>query len=553
MEILNAQGINVLCPLIDRWSPLAYAIGDHVHTHVAKHSGAETCLRIWHSFVFIMRGFSLFKEIGDDCTACKKLNRRFIEASMGPIHSSKFTVAPPFWAAQCDIWGPIPVFVPGREKNTRSSAALSAKVYALVFVCLVTKLTNIQIIETKDVSGICDGLTRLTCEVGAPSKLFIDQETSLMKALKEGEIELVSLENMARKKVQIDFSVCPAHGLVEAKIRLAQVGFEKSGAGSLRLHATGAQTLCKLIETDLNNSPFGVTAGRGESNTPLLKLLSPQQMRMGRINARSPIGPFKLPSGPKSMLDRVESCYKLWYRAYQDTLLEKYLVDLQPKWFKSDRDTQVNDCVLFRKQEGKLLGPWQLGMVDEIVRSPDGIIRRVVIRYNNAEENVFRFTDRSVRSVVKLFNVDEETWKDDMKRVQKLLADVDASVLLEGSSDSELNALSGNPVFNYSNSSPASPLPRNYTAAVSAPEKEDVICRCCCASHHAFTYHSARPGNLKLDMAVPPILSSLHLPEEDASEDRLLDALQNGIHASEDCFLSQIGGLGVDMSSSACK
>ena len=557
MDVLNAQGINVLCPLIDRWSPLAYAIGDHVHTAVAKHSGAETCLRISHSFVFIMRGFSLFKEIGDDCTACKKLNRRFIEASMGPIHSSKFTVAPPFWAAQCDIWGPIPVFVPGREKNTRSSAALSAKVYALVFVCLVTKLTNIQIIETKDVNGICDGLTRLTCEVGAPSKLFIDQETSLMKALKEGEIELLSLENMARKKVQIDFSVCPvsghnAHGLVEAKIRLAQVGFEKSGAGSLRLHATGAQTLCKLIETDLNNSPFGVTAGRGESNTPLLKLLSPQQMRMGRINARSPIGPFKLPTSPKSMLDRVESCYKLWYRAYQDTLLEKYLVDLQPKWFKSDRDTQVHDCVLFRKQEGKLLGPWQLGMVDEVIRSPDGIIRRVVIRYNNAEENLPRFTDRSVRSVVKLFNVDEETWKDDMKRVQKMLAAVDASVHLEGSSDTELNALSGNPVLNYSNSSLASPLPRN-DAAVSAPVKEGVICRCCCASHHAFTYHSSRPGNLKLEMAVPPILSSLHVPEEDASEDRLLDALQNGIHSSDDCFLSQIGALGVDMSSSAYK
>ena len=52
---------------------------------------------------------------------------------------------------------------------------------------------------------------------------------------------------------------------------------------------------------------------------------------------------------------------------------------------------------------------------------------------------------------------------------------------------------------------------------------------------------------------MPPILSSLHVPEEDASEDRLLDALQNGIHSSDDCFLSQIGALGVDMSSSAYK
>jgi len=54
-------------------------------------------------------------------------------------------------------------------------------------------------------------------------------------------------------------------------------------------------------------------------------------------------------------------------------------------------------------------------------------------------------------------------------------------------------------------------------------------------------------------LAVPPILSSLHLPEEDASEDRLLDVLQTGIHASDDCFLSHTGALGVDMSSSAYK
>ena len=75
------------------------------------------------------------------------------------------------------------------------------------------------------------------------------------------------------------------HGLVEAKIRLAQVAFEKSGAGNLRLHATaGAQTLAKLIEQDLNNTPYGITSGHGETNTPLLKLLSPQQMRLGRIN-----------------------------------------------------------------------------------------------------------------------------------------------------------------------------------------------------------------------------------------------------------------------------
>ena len=549
LDVLTSQGINVLCPLIDRWSPLAYAIADYVHTFVAKHHGYETCFRASHDFVHVIKGLSLFKEIGDDCVICKKLNKRFIEAAMGPIHHTKFTIAPPFWAAQCDIWGPLTVFVPGREKNTRNSAALSAKVYALVFVCLVTKLVNIQIIESKDVSGICDGLTRLTCEVGAPAKLLIDQESSIMKALREGSLELIDLESFARNKVRITFSVCPvtghnAHGLVEAKIRLAQQGFEKSGAGNLRLHATGVQSLGKLIEQDLNNTPFGLTAGRSESNTPLLKLISPQQMKMGRIHARCPSGPFLLPSGPKSLLDRVQDCYKLWFKAYQDTLLMKYLLDLQRKWFKCDRDTKIGDCVFFRKKDGELDGSWQVGVVDEVERSNDGIIRRVSIKYHNASEDIPRFTDRSVRSVVKLFNVDEGTWKTDMAQVQKLLNDCGADIQLESSGEEESIGnnitTSGNSNFGYSNL-----LADSCARSDATPELEgELRCECCCASHHALSLHHGKPADHKLE--VTPLLNwTGEVIEEEEYPDVALDAMGPCVNMNQgDVFLSYMGLLG---------
>ena len=41
-DILQSYGINVLTPVIDRYSPLAYSIGDHIHTDVAKHAGYES-------------------------------------------------------------------------------------------------------------------------------------------------------------------------------------------------------------------------------------------------------------------------------------------------------------------------------------------------------------------------------------------------------------------------------------------------------------------------------------------------------------------------------
>ena len=48
------------------------------------------------------------------------------------------------------------------------------------------------------------------------------------------------------------------------------------------------QTLMKLVESDMNSTPFG------------------------RINSRIPAGPFRLPSGPKDMISRVGELYENW-------------------------------------------------------------------------------------------------------------------------------------------------------------------------------------------------------------------------------------------------
>ena len=535
-DILRSQGINVLTPIIDRWSPLAYSIGDHIHNNVSSHYGFETCHRASHQFVHILKGLSLFQELAEDCVTCLKLRKVFIEAAFGPVHSSKFVVAPPFWVTQADLWGPITVWVPGREKNTRNSAALSSKVYAMVFVCCITKLVNIQIVETKDVHGLSDGLTRLMCEQGAPSHLLIDQDTGLLKALKEGEVDLVNVQNMLMKKSKIRFSVCPvsghnSHGLVEAKIKIAQIGFEKSGAGNVRLHATGAQSLAKLIEADMNNTPFGYTLSRQESNTPLLKLISPQMMRMGRINSRQPIGPFKLPEAPKSMLDRVESCYKLWYKEYQDTLMLKYLLELQPKWFRTTKDVKVNDCVLFRKSEGKLDGAWQLGTIEEIVTSKDGIIRRVTVRYCNASEDQPRFTDRSIRSLVKLFNVEDGGWREDMEKIRKKLAVCGIAIFLDQASPTAVSSSASNVNCN-------------------------LACGCCCPSHHSFSSHTGKNVALKAvydgHMHTSTAINlPVNVTDENDDNGRFLDLAPQQLTCYESCddFLASMLSINTDLSS----
>jgi len=329
--------------------------------------------------------------------------------------------------------------------------------------------------------------------------------------LKESNVDLIDLEGRIRRHVSLDFSVCPVcvsghfvHGLVEAKIKIAQTGFQLSGAGNTRLHATGAQTLAKLIENDMNNTPFGVTCGRSESNSPLLKLLTPNMMKVGRIHSRNSIGPFKLPTAPKSMLDRVQDCYKMWFREYQDTLLFKYLLDLQPKWFKSSRDTKIGDCVYFRKTEGKLEGSWQLGLVNDYVKSKDGEIRRVEILYHNASESCSRTTDRSIRSVVKLFNPDDGSWKQDMDKVEQMLRNCGVPVTVEAhSEEAESTAAPSHTLSGENVSFDTSVLlddPRQIDDEPVSLQCKNVTCsNCCCASHHRFCYHGPRSTTYLLE------------------------------------------------------
>ena len=44
-----------------------------------------------------------------------------------------------------------------------------------------------------------DGITRLCCEVGVPSLLLVDKESSIMKALREAEVDIRNLNLLLHK------------------------------------------------------------------------------------------------------------------------------------------------------------------------------------------------------------------------------------------------------------------------------------------------------------------------------------------------------------------
>ena len=419
---LGSLGIKPFVPVIDRFSPLAYSISQHVHWEVAKHRGVETCNRMCLEHVKIIQAVTLFKELSAECIVCRKRRKKFLQVQMGPISNHQLQIAPCFWACQMDLFGPLMVTVPGFERHTRNRQVLEAKVWVMTTVCMTTRVVNLQVIEKDDTGGIVQGLTRLACEVGFPKIIFCDKDPPVLSAMRHSQTEFRDLQYQLHRQHGIEFETCPVsghnmHGTVERIIRSIQESMEECNFKKLILHATSLQTMLKVIENQYNNLPLGYHYHQDQDNTPLLKIITPNMLRVGRINSRSLDGPVRLPNKFKEQLKAVENAYDAWFKVWKESYLPKLI--FQPKWFKTDQDLREGDLVYFMKSESKLSNEYTMGKVDQVIAGRDGIARRIIIKYFNPNESEPKFSDRAVRSVIKIFSIDEFCLAEDLAILQK--------------------------------------------------------------------------------------------------------------------------------------
>ena len=167
------------------------------------------------------------------------------------------------------------------------------------------------------------------------------------------------------------------------------------------------------------------------SDTPLLKLITPDHLRIGRISNRIPSGPFQLPDSPKDLISRAEELYWRWHK--NETMLPVFMTADQPKWYNHDTDLKDGDVVYFRKSSSAIRSPWSMGLADTVNIGRDGLIRHVTVKYFNASKpNVPQRSDRVVRSLGRLFNVDELSWTQDMDRIKKICKETNLPLALNG-------------------------------------------------------------------------------------------------------------------------
>ena len=156
---------------MDRFSPVAFAISMEVHWYHpdVKHKGIESLLRQTETVAHI-----------SNCKMCRILNKKSVEAVMGPIQNVNLCIAPCFYACQIDIFGPLKSY-----SNVNKRASI--KVWFLVFCCCTTGAVDVRLMDDYSTDSFILAFIRFSCRYGYPRWVLPDEGSQLVKGCKDME------------------------------------------------------------------------------------------------------------------------------------------------------------------------------------------------------------------------------------------------------------------------------------------------------------------------------------------------------------------------------
>ena len=205
------------------------------------------------------------------------------------------------------------------------------------------------------------------------------------------------------------------NGLVERKIREVKKSIEKS-VSNQKLSIMQWETFASRAANSINDLPLGIRDYDGDLQS--LDIITPNRLKLGRNNNRSPTGEFKLSDNSSKLIQQNQEVFDSWFELWLVSHVQGLIA--KPKWFKSDINLEKGDVVLFTKQDSPVHSNYQFGMIESIEVGRDDRVRKVRVRYRNASENVHRFTYRSVRSLVVMHTVDETSVMMDLFNANKV-------------------------------------------------------------------------------------------------------------------------------------
>ena len=357
-----------------------------------------------------MQGRDLVKKVKKKCERCRYLRMKAINIEMGPVLTQNVRIAPAFYATQVHLCGLFKAYSPHNKRTT-------IKIWLAVYCCIFTSTTLIKVMEDYSTTAFIQSFVRFSCEVGYPKFLSVDEGSQLVKGFESIKLTYTDINYKLHKDSMVEFDTCPVEGRnsnekVERRIRQIKEYFEKTIKNE-RPSALQWETLSSVVANTINDLPIRIA--NIISDYENMDLITPNQLRLGRNNDRSPTATMEVTGNPDRISKENKKIFNSWFEAWLISHVPRLMN--HPKWFSTDHDMKTCDVLLFLKQDGALSNSYQYGIVNEIIPSKDGVIRKVIVQYRNDQENVDRYTARSVRDLVLIHPTDELILMEELGKV----------------------------------------------------------------------------------------------------------------------------------------
>ena len=345
--------------------------------HCVDHGGIETTLsKLQHKF-WVVGARKLIKAIKNKCVTCKRLEAKTIHQRMGQVIPERLKPAPPFFHSSCDLFGPLSI----RDTVKRRTFK---KAYGIIFTCIVTRASYVDLSESYDTKGFLTVFRRFTTLRGYPKNIYSDQGTQLMSASKELKDSgpCIDLEKIAdssasngttwifNKSADAPWQNGCSEALIKSVKRslIIAIGESKLTFGEL-------QTVLFEVANLLNERPIGTKPG---VDIELGSYLCPNDLLLGRTSIKAPVDKYMTENGIKNRLEFIERVtngfWRKWQRDYFPTLL------IRQKWHVDKRNVCEGDIVIIQ-DANSIRGHWRLVQVVAIEASRDGKVRDVTLRH----------------------------------------------------------------------------------------------------------------------------------------------------------------------------
>ncbi|KAK3107001.1 hypothetical protein FSP39_004706 [Pinctada imbricata] len=349
---------------------------DIIH-HQGRHitEGAVRSAGYW-----IIGGKKLVSSVLYRCVLCRKLRGRFECQKMADLPSSRLQPAPPFTYVGVDMFGHWDIVT----RKTRGGVA-SNKRWAILFTCLTSRATHIEVVEDMSASAFINALRRFVAIRGKVAEFRSDRGTNFVGCTDDLEIDAVNVEDSDVKDFLYNngckwiFNTPHSSHMGGVWERIIGLARRILDAILLKLPQRNLThdvlvTLMAEICAILNNRPLVPVSV--DPNHPFV--LSPSTLLTQKCETDIP--PFEhldIKDMYASHWKHVQVIANQFWNRWQGEYIQ--LLQSRRKWKDSKENVKTGDVVLLRDKDAHR-NEWPLGVIHNVFPDADAKVRKVEIR-----------------------------------------------------------------------------------------------------------------------------------------------------------------------------